>query len=192
MGKPGGRDDVSGEPGGRDDASGGIDGGDDISGGVGGRDDVSGGVDGGDDGSGGAGGRDGGSAGMGGRDDAPTRTVGGYFSLLGTMACTRVASSLRLDNSWRSASAIWAALSKRSAGCFPVERSSTSCRRGTAARSSAGKSGSPSFWMRWLTSVTLRPAKARRPASISNSVVPAANRSERPSTASPRHCSGDM
>src|SRR5215470_14449480 len=127
MGKPGGRDDVSGE--------------------LGGRDDVSGGASGGDDVSGGAGGRDGGSAGTGGRDDPPTRTVGGYFSLLGATACTRVASSLRPDNSWRSASAIWAALSKRSSRCFPVERSSTSCRRGTAARSSAGRSGSPSFWM---------------------------------------------
>ena len=105
----------------------------------------------------------------------------------------RVLSGAASRSTWRRASAMSAPVSKRSAGCLPMARSSTSCRRGAALRTWAGRSGRLSFWMRWLTSVTLRPWKARSPATISNSMAPAEKMSDRPSTmSSPRHCSGDM
>lgn len=90
----------------------------------------------------------------------------------------------------RSSAAISSADAGRSALFFAIARRMT--------RSTAVMDGDPmsaggcSYFVACSTSTTVRPVNAGRPASISNRIAPAANRSVRASTASPAACSGAM
>ena len=125
-------------------------------------------------------------------------------SISGSGRSRRKGSTIRRVRAWARACA---PLSSRTrAACSSVARASAlgwrssgrfeSARR--TARSRAATAGDPestggcSCSTAWVTSNSVRPSKALRPASISNSSAPAAKTSLRASRGSPRSCSGAM
>lgn len=78
----------------------------------------------------------------------------------------------------------------RSSGFLARARRSTRSTDATA--DEPVRAGGCTYTVACRISTTVRPTNAGRPASISNSTAPAANKSVRAPTASPRACSGAM